>query len=265
MDTDRRYDNLRNDDDYNGENRSNRDDDDRRNFMNRDDDDRRNFMNDENRNMRSDENRSMRGDDDNRSMRGDYKKSESSSYDDAKRDYKENRNDNKHDEKVLYYLDELNDYKVASDYKDVRGWKVKDSQDRTIGEVDDLLVNKNTERVVYLDVEVDDDLAQQVSMANDRPASEGTHHFVNEDGENHVIVPIGTVDIDEDNKKVYARDIQTEKILRSKWIRKGTPIDRDYEMRTLRDYNPEGYQGDWRGDDKTFYDRSEFQQRRYRS
>lgn len=224
MDTDRRYDGLRNDDKYNR--------------------------------------------DDQRNYERDYNRTESSSFDDRVRDYGDNASDenrdNRNREKVLYYLDELNDYKVASDYKDVRGWEVVDSQDRTIGEVDDLLVNKTSERVVYLDVEVDDDLARQVSAANERPVSEGTHSFINEDGENHVIVPIGTVDIDEDNKKVYARDIQTEKILRTKWIRKGTPIDRDYEMRTLRDYYPDGFQGNWRSDDPGFYDRREFQQR-YRS
>lgn len=161
--------------------------------------------------------------------------------------------------KVLYYLDELSDYKVASDYKDIRGWEVVDAQDRTIGEVDDLLVNRNTERVVYLDVEVDDDLARQVGSANDVPAIQGTHSFINEDGENHVIVPVGTVDIDEDNKKVYARDIAYEKFLNAKWIRKGTPIDRDYEMETLRNYFPEGYQG-FQGDrdDTSFYNRREF-------
>lgn len=241
MDTDRRYDGLRDDDDNMSRGSNYRDDDNRGNRF-RDDDDTR--------------------------MSRNFNKTESSGYDDSIRDYgnTNNPNQNRDQEKVLFYLDELSDYKVASDYKDVRGWEVVDSQDRTIGEVDDLLVNKNTERVVYLDVEVDDELAEQVSQANERPASEGTHHFVNEDGENHVIVPIGTVDIDEDNKKVYARDIEYEKFLRAKWIRKGTPIDRDYEMRTLRDYFPEGFQGgDWRGDDTNFYDRREFQQRRYRS
>lgn len=172
----------------------------------------------------------------------------------------ENRFKDTDTNKVLFYLDELSDYKVASDYKDVRGWEVVDSQDRTIGEVDDLLVNKNTERVVYLDVEIDEDLAKQVGSANDVPASQGTHSFINEDGENHVIVPVGTVDIDEDNKKIYARDIAYEKFLNAKWIRKGTPIDRDYEMETLRGYFPEGSQGfhGERGDDTSFYNRREF-------
>jgi hypothetical protein len=58
--------------------------------------------------------------------------------------------------KNLFNLDELSGYKVAENYSDVRGWDVKDANNRTIGKVDHLLVNKTAERVVYLDVEVDD-------------------------------------------------------------------------------------------------------------
>lgn len=34
--------------------------------------------------------------------------------------------------KNLYYLDELSDYKVSSDDSDVRGWEVKDTDERVI-------------------------------------------------------------------------------------------------------------------------------------
>jgi len=40
--------------------------------------------------------------------------------------------------KNLFNLDELSDYKVANDYSDVRGWQVKDANNRTIGKVDHL-------------------------------------------------------------------------------------------------------------------------------
>lgn len=61
----------------------------------------------------------------------------------------------KNEEKHLYNLDELSDYKVASDDPDVRSWEVRDADNRVIGKVDNLLVNKTARRVVYLDVEVD--------------------------------------------------------------------------------------------------------------
>ncbi len=159
--------------------------------------------------------------------------------------------------KTLYYLDELSGYKVASDYEDVRGWEVVDPENRTIGEVDNLLVNRNTERVVYLDVEIDDKLAKQVGQANDRPVSEGTHSFVNEDGENHLIIPIGSVELDEDNKKVFARDIEYSKFLQAKWMRKGASINRDYEWNTLKTYYPNYESEDWEKDDR-FYERRMF-------
>jgi sporulation protein YlmC with PRC-barrel domain len=160
--------------------------------------------------------------------------------------------------KTLYYLDELTDYKVAREYEDIRGWEVVDPDNRTIGEVDDLLVNRNTEKVVYLDVEVDEAIAKHAGAAYDRPASEGTHSFMNEEGENHLIIPIGSVELDEENKKIYARDIEYSKFLQAKWMRKGDPINRDYEMNTLRTYYPNYASDEWDKDDDSFYDRGMF-------
>ena len=50
------------------------------------------------------------------------------------------------DKKHLFYLNELSDYKVKSDNPDVRGWEIHDRDGRTIGKVDNLLVNKQTEK-----------------------------------------------------------------------------------------------------------------------
>ena len=62
--------------------------------------------------------------------------------------------------KNLYYLDELPDYKVAYDNLDVRGWEVVDANSFTIGKVDHLLINIKTKRVVYIDVEVTDSVIE---------------------------------------------------------------------------------------------------------
>jgi sporulation protein YlmC with PRC-barrel domain len=159
-------------------------------------------------------------------------------------------------EKVLYYLDELSDYKIDSDYSDIRGWEVVDADNRTIGEVDNLLVNKDAERVVYLDVEVDDSLAAEARKMQDLPANEGAHGFMNEEGENHLIIPVGVVSLDEDNKKVFTKDIGHDKFIRTQWFSKGAHIDRDYEMRTFRNYFPDGTLEDSRNRD--FYNRREF-------
>ena len=78
--------------------------------------------------------------------------------------------------KNLYYLDELSDYKIASDDPDVRGWDVKDKDTRVIGKVDNLLVNKDREQVVYLDVEVDNSIIE----ANHDPYGKSSSSEVHE-------------------------------------------------------------------------------------
>lgn len=94
----------------------------------------------------------------------------------------------KNENKNLYYLHELSDYKVADNYSDVRDWEVVDSDGRYIGKVDALLVNKEAERVVYLDVEVDRSVIEAGHETYSQPSNEGVHEFLNSDGENHLIL-----------------------------------------------------------------------------
>lgn len=79
--------------------------------------------------------------------------------------------------KNLYYLHELSDYKVADECADVRDWEVIDADKRTIGKVDGLLVSKQAERVVYLDVEVDASLIEAGHQTYATPANKGVHEF----------------------------------------------------------------------------------------
>lgn len=158
--------------------------------------------------------------------------------------------------KNLYYLHELPDYTVEDGYPDVRGWKVHDKSQRIIGTVDNLLVNKNTERVVYLDVEVDSSIIQ----ANHQPYSssaenDGVHDFLNKDGENHLIIPIGMVNLDEDSQTVFTDKIDYTTFAETKRKGKESPIDREYEEWVLGSYN----RGEeYTGEDDDFYDRGEF-------
>jgi sporulation protein YlmC with PRC-barrel domain len=101
----------------------------------------------------------------------------------------------------LYYLHELSDYKVADHYSDVRGWEVEDIDSRTIGKVENLLVDKNDKRVVYLDVEVDGSVIEDGYKTYNVPANHGVHGFVNKDGDNHIIIPIEMATLDEENKR----------------------------------------------------------------
>lgn len=159
--------------------------------------------------------------------------------------------------KNLFNLDELSGYKVAENYSDVRGWNVKDANNRTIGKVDHLLVNKIAERVVYLDVEVDESLIEEGHNTYQNPVSEGVHQFLNKDGENHLIIPIGMANIDEKNKLVNTNQIDSSTFAKTKRFRKGDDIDFGYELNVVRHY---------RGDNdihssnavEGFYDREEF-------
>ncbi|MBK9249144.1 MAG: PRC-barrel domain-containing protein [Ignavibacteria bacterium] len=136
--------------------------------------------------------------------------------------------------KNLFYLSDLPDYQVAENYSDVRGWNVKDASDRIIGKVDHLLVNKATERVVYLDVEVDDALIEEGHDTYHTPASEGVHEFLNKEGENHLIIPIGMASIDEETKSVKSNQIKSSTFAKAKRFRKGETIDFDFELNAMR-------------------------------
>ncbi len=157
----------------------------------------------------------------------------------------------------LFNLDELSGYKVAENYNDVRGWDVKDANNRIIGKVDHLLVNKIAERVVYLDVEVDETLIEEGFNTYQNRANSGVHEFLNKDGENHLIIPIGMASIDEKNKLVNTNKIDSSTFAKTKRFRKGDVLDFRYELNLVRHY---------RGDNKIhnsdsidgFYDREEF-------
>ncbi len=78
-------------------------------------------------------------------------------------------------------LSRLDDLKVASGQPDVRGWDVIASDGKKIGKVDDLLVDVNAQRVVYLGVDVDRGLFASLFSGQDSPG--------------HVLIPIEEVDL----------------------------------------------------------------------
>lgn len=139
--------------------------------------------------------------------------------------------------KNLYYLSELKDYKVAGGYPDIRGWVVRDSDKRVVGKVDNLLINKNLDRVVYVDVEVDQTIIDSRHDPYGKPADPEIKEFVNKDGQNHLIVPIGLVELNEDEKYVYTTRINHQTFAETKRIERGGNLDRHYEESVLSSYN----------------------------
>lgn len=164
--------------------------------------------------------------------------------------------------KHLYYLNELSDYKVKSSDPDVRGWSIKDKDSRVVGKVDNLLVNKETQQVVYLDVEVDKSIIDANHKPYSHSAKEGVHEFMNKDGENHLIVPIGMVNLDHDNKVVHTKEINHQTFAETKRVQKGGTIDRGYEIVVLNSYN-RNENGTYT-EDENLYDRKEYDSSNYR-
>ncbi len=163
--------------------------------------------------------------------------------------------------KSLFYLNELSDYKVKSGDPDVRGWKVHDKEKRVVGKVDNLLVNKNTEKVVYLDVEVDSSIIEANHEPYSGSAQSGVHEFLNKDGENHLIVPIGLVTLDKNDKIVNTNEIDHKTFAETKRKKKGHPVDREYEIVVLESYNRDS-KNEYPEDD-SLYQRKEYDTKNY--
>ena len=142
----------------------------------------------------------------------------------------------KTDKKNLYYLSDLSDYKIASGYPDIRGWDVKDNDNRVIGKVDNLLVNKNMDRVLYIDVEVDSSIIEANHDPYKSNANPEVREFINKDGDSHIIIPIGLVDINEDNNYVYTQSVDYTTFAETKRYSQKEAIDRDYEIIILDSY-----------------------------
>ena len=169
----------------------------------------------------------------------------------------------KNEERHLYKLDELSDYKVASDDPDVRSWEVRDADNRVIGKVDNLIVNKPAQRVVYLDVEVDKSIIDAKYDPYGRPEHMDIREFVNNDGDNHVIIPIGMVNLDLKNKTVLAQGINHRTFAGTKRFSRENPINREYEVSVLDSYNREQVPPANVYEDDAFYERDEFDRVRY--
>lgn len=157
--------------------------------------------------------------------------------------------------KDLYYLHDLSDYKVAEDYPDVRNWEVQDIDYRKVGTVDSLLVSKLAERVVYLDVEVDKTVIEEGHEAYGKPTAGGVHEFLNKDGDDHLIIPIGLVKLDVEHKIVHADQINYSTFVKTSRYSKGNNIGRDYELGVYKNYmsDYDGYETD-----ETFYGKDSF-------
>lgn len=109
-------------------------------------------------------------------------------------------------------LGDLDDYEVADGDPDPRGWEVRASDDRKVGEVKELLVDPAAMKVRYLDVELDREVA----------GDEGQH----------VLMPVGTARLDDDRDYVRV-DQSASDLLSMPRYEPDRELGRDYEVSVL--------------------------------
>lgn len=90
-------------------------------------------------------------------------------------------------------LSALDDYEIADGYPEVRGWDVRDADDRSIGYVYDLLVDVPAMRVRFLDVEL-------------------TPRFAPVEADRRVLIPMENVDLDGTGDVVVLPNVLVAKV-----------------------------------------------------
>ena len=114
----------------------------------------------------------------------------------------------------LRRLRDLTDYEVADDDPDVRGWSVRGADGRQFGTVSELIVEEETLKVRYLDVELDSAL-----RINER--------------ERHILLPIGVAALDEDADNLFVPSLTLESVLEYPPYQE-FQISREYEQAMLQ-------------------------------
>lgn len=145
----------------------------------------------------------------------------------------------------LAHLKDLDDFEVADGEPDIRGWSVRTSDDREIGEVKDLLVDCGAMKVRYIEVELD---GKTLDLDDDR----------------HVLVPIGAARLHDDDDVVVLGRQAAEMLGLPAYRRDAMSPDRERALRdtygaggaaSARDARADGdlYDGDRRFDDSAFF------------
>lgn len=126
----------------------------------------------------------------------------------------------------LFRLGELDDYEVADSDPDVRGWEVMSRNGTIIGKVEELIVDPTAMKVRYLDVDLGEEFIK--TRSDYRPE---------EKVEYHLLVPIGTAVLDEEDDEVLLRNVEPDVLLTCP-VYNGDTITRDYENAVRRTLTP---------------------------
>lgn len=115
-------------------------------------------------------------------------------------------------------LGDLDDFEVASDFPDPRGWDVVTHDGSKIGKVHELIVDTQALRTRYLDVRLDKDAAQL-------------------DDDRDVLIPVGAARLDDDHDNVILDSIGAGQLASLPRYDHDT-ITRDFEQSVIRGFGP---------------------------
>lgn len=136
-------------------------------------------------------------------------------------------------------LENLDDWKVHSDDVDVRGWNLYAGTGEKIGKVENLIADTEAKKVRYLEVELDDNLSSLRTDAYRNTLTDSYRNYYGTDKDNHILIPIGVVDIDEnDNKVVASSNLNNTYFANSPRYQgiRSTQITPAHELTTLKYY-----------------------------
>lgn len=183
----------------------------------------------------------------------------------------------------LIYLTNLDDFKVHEDDTDIRGWNIYDRAGMQIGEVTNLVVDPTERRARYAVVELDN-VGRHDSYHHDNffeRVGDDVKDFFGNDDDRHTLIPIGMIQIDNDDHKVHISNFDSNYISNGPRYRYDDKkfFSPNYELATARYYTsddndfrdyyrqsrfqPTTEERDGLVNDRSFYDSGLFDRNRY--
>ncbi|MEJ7761072.1 MAG: PRC-barrel domain-containing protein [Gemmatimonadaceae bacterium] len=143
---------------------------------------------------------------------------------------------------VMMPLGELNDFEVADDFPDPRGWDVFASDGRQVGKVNELIVDSAAMQTRYLDIRLGGEIA---------------------DGdERRVLVPVGAAQLDDAKDNVMLGSLTADQLTRLPAYN-GEEITRDYENSIAQQVGTGATTGASATPPKDFYSAPQFDEGRF--
>ncbi|HVF38995.1 MAG TPA: PRC-barrel domain-containing protein [Gemmatimonadaceae bacterium] len=139
-------------------------------------------------------------------------------------------------------LGSLDDFEVAEDFPDPRGWDVMLTDGQRIGEVRELMVDTNALRTRYLEVSLDQDAANVPDSRN-------------------VLIPVGSARLDDDKDQVVLDGIDAAR-LASLPAFDQSQFNQDYEQSVVSSFGTEPTAGATTGNED-FYRNESFNDERF--